>query len=123
MNMKEIVRALMRPPALALRRAGVTPPERIFRHLHKTGPFAISLPEGRGTLNLMSWGNKVENELFWLGWVGHEPEVMRWWARFALDAHTVLDIGVFRLHRKGIVAPGHGPRLRTARPGRGQDSL
>jgi FkbM family methyltransferase len=42
---------------------------------------------------LMSWGDRVENELYWRGWVGHEPEVMRWWARFALNARTVLDIG------------------------------
>ncbi|MFZ5965200.1 FkbM family methyltransferase [Thalassococcus sp. BH17M4-6] len=90
---KEIIRSLARPPALALRALGVTPPEKVFRHLHKVGPFAIALPDGRGTLQLMSWGNRVENELFWRGWVGHEPDVMRWWGRLSLDARTVLDVG------------------------------
>ncbi len=91
--MKELVRSLMRYPALAMRALGVTPPETVFKHLHKTGPFDIHLPKDRGTLRLMSWGNRVENEFFWRGWTGHEPEVMRWWARLALDAKTVLDIG------------------------------
>ncbi len=91
--MKELVRSLMRPPALAMRALSVTPPETVFKHLHRSGPFDIRLPEGRGTLTLMSWGDRVENELFWRGWIGHEPEVMRWWGRLALDAKTVLDIG------------------------------
>lgn len=91
--MKELIRSLMRPPALAMRALGVTPPETVFKHLHKAGPFDIRLPDGWGTLTLMSWGDRVENELFWRGWIGHEPQVMRWWARLALDANTVLDIG------------------------------
>ena len=93
MTMKEVIRSIVRPPALALRALGITPPEKVFRHLHKTGPFTIGLPGGRGKLRIMSWGDRVENELFWRGWVGHEPEVMRWWARLDLEAHTVLDIG------------------------------
>ncbi len=91
--MKELIRSLMRPPALAMRALSVTLPETVFKHLHKSGPFDIRLPEGRGTLTLMSWGDRVENELFWRGWIGHEPEVMRWWARLALDAKILLDIG------------------------------
>lgn len=91
--MKELIRKLMRPLALALRAAGIMLPEKVFRHLHMRGPFDIRLPAGHGTLKLMSWGDRVENELFWRGWTGHEPEVMRWWARLALQSDTVLDIG------------------------------
>jgi len=91
--MKELVRILLRAPALVLRAAGVTLPEKLFRHLHKQGPFKIKLPDRRGTLQLMSWGNRVENELFWRGWRGHEPDVMQWWARLAIDAQVILDIG------------------------------
>lgn len=88
-----MVRAVARPLALALRACGVTPPERLFRHLHKSGPFSVALPGQRGTLRLMSWGNRVENELFWRGWSGHEPASMRWWGRAALEANCILDIG------------------------------
>jgi len=91
--MKELFRSLARPFALTMRAKGFTPPESLFKHLHERGPFDIQLPEDRGRLRLMSWGNRVENELFWRGWVGHEPEVMRWWARLALEARVVLDIG------------------------------
>lgn len=88
-----MLRAALRPPALAMRAIGITPPETVFRHLHKHGPFTVRLPAGRGLLRLMSWGNRVENELMWRGWRGHEPETMQWWARIALDADVVLDIG------------------------------
>lgn len=91
--MKELIRTLVRPTALALRSAGITLPEKLFKHLHMRGTFDIKLPTGHGTLKLMSWGNRVENELFWRGWTGHEPEVMRWWARLALQSDTVLDVG------------------------------
>jgi len=91
--MKELLRIAARPPALLLRALGLPLPHKVFRHLHKTGPFDIVLPEGRGRLRLMSWGNRVENELFWRGWIGHEPEVMRWWARLAQDSQTILDVG------------------------------
>ena len=93
MTMKELIRTTMRPPALLLRALGMALPGKIFRHLHKPGPFEIRLPAGSGKLRLMSWGDRVENELFWRGWVGHEPETMRWWAKLALEADTVLDIG------------------------------
>ena len=92
-EMKHLLREVARPPALLLRAFGICPPERLFRHLHRCGPFSITLPSGRGRLRLMSWGNRVENELFWRGWIGHEPELMRWWARLALEAQCVLDIG------------------------------
>ena len=91
--MKKLIRTLARPPALALRAIGVTPPEAVFKHLHKRGIFNVALPESKGKLRLMSWGNRVENELFWRGWTGHEPDIMRWWARIALDAQIVLDVG------------------------------
>ena len=91
--MKEVLRSLARPCALTMRAIGFTPPESVFKHLHMRGPFDIQLPEDRGRLRLMSCGNRVENELFWRGWVGHEPEVMRWWARLALEARVIFDIG------------------------------
>jgi len=67
-------------------------PERLFRHLHATGPFTTILPDG-STVRLMSWGHRVENELFWRGWRGYEAEIMPWWLTFASEGGDILDIG------------------------------
>ena len=89
---KQLLRTLVRPVAKALRRIGVPLPERLFRHLHFVGPFVLSLPDG-SRLRLMSWGNRVENELYWRGWRGHEPDTMRWWVALAPEGGDILDIG------------------------------
>lgn len=39
-------------------------PERLYRHLHFEGPFA-TLIEGGRTFTMVSYGDVVENELFW----------------------------------------------------------
>lgn len=77
---------------MLFRHFGFVPPERIFRHLYKFGAFDITLPNGN-CLRLMAWGDRVENELFWRGWVGHEADAMRWWVTFAYDGGDILDIG------------------------------
>ena len=64
----------------------------MFRHLHFTGPFTVRLPNGRD-LTLHSWGNRVENELAWRGWDGHEPDERRRWAAMVALGGDVLDIG------------------------------
>lgn len=89
---KPLLRLLFRPLAKALRGIGVPLPERLFRHLHFVGPFVLHLPDG-ARLRLMSWGNRVENELYWRGWRGHEPETMRWWVALAPEGGDILDIG------------------------------
>lgn len=71
---------------------GYVPPERVFRHLHFVGPFEVRLPN-HGKLKLYSWGNRVENELAWRGWDGHEPEERRCWASMIKDGGDILDIG------------------------------
>ena len=89
---KEVVRAGLKAVALPARAMGLPIPETVFKHLHFTGPFDIKLPGGRA-LRLMSWGNRVENEFFWRGWRGHEPETMSWWLTFAAEGGDVLDVG------------------------------
>lgn len=90
--MKELIRLLLRIVFTPLRLLGVTPPEKVFRHLHRKGPFTVKLPGGV-TVSLQSWGNRVENELYWRGWRGHEPEVMARWVQFVAEQGDILDIG------------------------------
>ena len=71
---------------------GHVPPEQVFRHLHFTGPFSVTLPGG-SRLTLYSWGNRVENELAWLGWDGHEATERRRWASMVATGGDVLDVG------------------------------
>ncbi len=71
---------------------GFVPSERVFRHLHFSGPFEITFPNGR-TLNMFSWGNRVENELAWRGWDGHEQEERQRWAKIVRYGGDILDIG------------------------------
>ena len=91
--LKNVARIAMRAVALPARTVGLPVPEAVFRHLHFKGPFDIRLPDG-GILRLMSWGNRVENEFFWRGWQGHEPETMSWWLSFAAEGEgDILDVG------------------------------
>lgn len=71
---------------------GYVPPETVFKHLHFVGPFTIRFPSGR-ELQLYSWGNRVENELAWRGWDGHEPHERRCWAAMVKSGGDILDIG------------------------------
>ena len=75
----------------ALRPFGV--PERVYRHLHFTGPFTVSL-EG-GSFEMWSYGDQVENELFWAGFAGAwERTSLEVWRRLAACATgAILDVG------------------------------
>ena len=93
MNSKEIMRGcavsvFRRIKALT----GYVPPENIFKHLHFTGPFTIQLPNGT-SVTQYSWGNRVENELAWRGWDGHEPIERQRWASIVAAGGDILDIG------------------------------
>ena len=50
------------------------------------------LPGGE-SLKLHSWANRVENELAWRGWNGHEPEERERWVQMLARPGDVLDIG------------------------------
>jgi FkbM family methyltransferase len=90
--LKRLLRCLVRPFAETARRLGVPVPERLFRHLHFNGPFNVRLPN-KCEVRLMSTGSRVENELYWRGWRGHEPETMVWWVNFAAEGGDILDVG------------------------------
>ena len=90
---------------------GYVPPERIFKHLHFVGPFGVRLPNGR-KLSLYSWGNRVENELAWRGWDGHEPFERRRWAAMVMEGGDILDIGA-NTATFAILAKGLSPKSRV----------
>lgn len=94
-SLKTVART-MRPAAVRLMRIaaglGYTPPEALFKHLHFNGPFDMALPTG-GSVRLQSWGNRVENELAWRGWNGHEPVERARWVALVSEGGDVLDIG------------------------------
>jgi len=89
---KQALRATAIPIGKVLRSIGVPLPERVFRHLHFVGPFTVTLPDGQKMV-LKSWGNRVENEMAWRGWDGHEPEERQAWLKMVANADVVLDIG------------------------------
>jgi FkbM family methyltransferase len=104
--MKKRVRAFFTKVFWQVRtRTGLVLPEWLFKHLHFVGPFPVTLPNGR-RVTMQSWGNRVENELAWRGWDGHEPQERRVWAALAGRGGDVLDIGAntasFAIQAKGI---------------------
>lgn len=73
-------------------KTGFMLPERIFRHLHFRGEYDVEIVNGR-KITMYSWGNRVENELAWRGWDGHEPVERRRWAKMVEGGGDILDIG------------------------------
>ena len=75
-----------------LRGLGFVPP--FFQHLHFEGPFELAI-DRRRSIKLLSTGNIVENELFWLGFGnGWEGTSLTLWRRICDGADgIILDIG------------------------------
>lgn len=90
--LKNVVRRFLVSLGKVFRSLGVQIPERIFRHLHFKGTFTLALPGGE-CVKLYSWGNRVENELAWRGWNGHEAESRERWVQMLARPGDVLDIG------------------------------
>lgn len=75
-----------------IRRLGIVPS--FYQHLHFKGPFELAIDDRR-SIRLLSTGNIVENELFWLGFGnGWEGTSLKLWRRICDGADGVmLDIG------------------------------
>jgi FkbM family methyltransferase len=68
-------------------------PEAVVKHLHRVGPVACRLPNGR-TLRFWSRGDDwVSNQVFWRGWHGYEPETVPLFFRLATRANVTIDVG------------------------------
>lgn len=68
-----------------------SPPQFIYRHLHFSGVFSVSVP-GR-SFRINHHGYEVENEIFWRGTRGWEPVSMRLWMQLCRASRVILDIG------------------------------
>lgn len=60
--------------------------------MHFEGTFQIVLPSGI-ELEIYSWGDRVENELPWTGWDGHESLERKRWLQMVLRPGDILDVG------------------------------
>ena len=80
-------------PVLRPIRSIETPPHRLYQHLHFAGDFEVEIEPGASFL-IRSYGNYVENDLFWAGYHGNFERVsLHLWGELARDAETVLDVG------------------------------
>lgn len=69
-------------------------PQRLYQHLHFSGPFKVNLPDG--SFRMLSHGDQIENELFWAGFGrAWEKTSLEVWRRLAKAASNgdILDIG------------------------------
>lgn len=97
MTIKNLAKAAYRAlpykrPAFELVRGRL--PERVFQHLHFEGPFQVEIGRGR-SFKLQSYGDIVENSLFWSGLNGRfEGASLRAWVKLAeTSSGAILDIG------------------------------
>lgn len=67
--------------------------EGLYQHLHFDGTFDFALPDGT-FLNWRSYGDIVENRLFWRGLDGHERiSLQAWWKLAKAASGDAYDIG------------------------------
>ena len=90
--LKERLRSVGVVIGRALTAVGLPLPEPVFRHLHFVGPFDLALPNG-STMRLNSWGSRVENELAWRGWDGHEGAERARWLEVVSGGGDIFDVG------------------------------
>lgn len=75
-----------------LRAMGLTRSPRFYSHVPYRGIVKVECGGGR-IFRIRSRGHQIENNLYWAGLYGHEPESMRQWSRLASGAGVVLDVG------------------------------
>lgn len=92
--LKPVQRILQQFPAIhrAIRSVW-TPPQKVYQHLSFHGPFTVEVEPGT-SFQAISYGDVVENELFWRGYAeSWEPQSLSLWARLAKSADFILDVG------------------------------
>lgn len=79
-------------PFVLLKSFGFRIPSSVYKHLPFVGEMTVRCQGQDFRLN--STGLFIENETYWNGLSGHEPETMRQWVRIVSSAkNTVLDLG------------------------------
>lgn len=104
--MIEAIRFFLRVGLLPVRACGIRLPHVVYKHLYRRGDFLVQMPFPGPPVRLCSWGDSVENDLFWIGWRGHEADVRATWFAAARHASFILDIGAntgtFSFFAKGV---------------------
>lgn len=70
------------------------PPKKIRRELKFNGAFKV--PVGKSSFQLMNYDYdkfSLENDVFWFGLKGWEPESINLWVKLSRESKTILDIG------------------------------
>jgi FkbM family methyltransferase len=67
------------------------PSQKIYQHLVFKGPFKVF--SGTNSFRIYNTATIIENQLFWKGLDGFEPESLKLWAKLSKNANTILDIG------------------------------
>lgn len=75
----------------ALRLTGYVPSNKWMHRLHYKGAFSFNTPNGK--IYMMHTGKWIENELFWKGYLGYEPNTVITFLHKAIGANTIVDIG------------------------------
>lgn len=74
-------------------RAIWVPPQKAYQHLSFVGPFTVEIERGV-SFELLSTGDLVENELFWMGYAeSWEKDSLALWAKLVRTADFILDVG------------------------------
>ena len=69
------------------------PKESIYRHLHFTGVFRVSIDKEH-SFKIKHYGYQLENEIFWCGLAGGwEKNSVKIWTQLCAQASSVVDIG------------------------------
>ena len=88
----QLARTLLLGVLSPLKSLGLKFPKRLTRHLHYHGTVSVRVDAGK-QFKMKSYGHAIENNLYWYGLRGHEPETVIPWLRAAAQANVVLDIG------------------------------
>ena len=88
----QLARTLLLGVLSPLKSLGLKFPKQLTRHLHYRGTVSVRVDSGK-QFKMKSYGHAIENNLYWYGLNGHEPETLIPWLRAASQANVILDIG------------------------------
>jgi len=68
-----------------------TPSQNVYQHLTFKGIFKVF--SGTNNFKIINTETIIENQLFWKGLDGFEPESLKLWARMSKNADVIFDLG------------------------------
>ena len=68
-----------------------TPSQNVYQHLTFKGIFKVF--SGTNSFKIINTETIIENQLFWKGLDGFEPESLKLWARMSKNADVIFDLG------------------------------